>query len=130
MPSIVYTNTGKFDGLNKFLNSGGKIATALRNARVQSLAQQGVTALQKATPKRSGKTADSWSYEIEDDGNAITIFWTNSNVENYVNIASIIQYGHATRTGGYVEGIDYINPALQPIFEKITNEVWRAVVSL
>lgn len=130
MPSIVYTNSGNFDNLNKFLKSQSKLAKAIRNARVQNLASQGVKALKDATPKRSGKTAESWSYEIVDDGETITIYWNNSNVENYVNIASIIQYGHATRTGGYVEGIDYINPALKPIFERITDEVWRAVVTV
>ena len=89
----------------------------------------GVQALSIATPNDSGKTAQSWSYEIEDRNGSISIYWKNSNVNNNVNIAVILQYGHGTRNGGYVEGIDYINPAMQPLFQEMANEAWKEVVS-
>ena len=87
----------------------------------------GVQALAEATPKDSGVTASSWSYEVKmKDGNP-GIFWSNGNVNNGVNIAIILQYGHGTGTGGWVEGVDYINPALRPIFDKLIDDVWREV---
>lgn len=88
----------------------------------------GVTALSQATPVDTGKTASSWGYTIEQDSpGSIKIVWTNSNVNNGVNIAVIIQYGHGTGTGGYVQGIDYINPAMKPVFEKIAKAAWEEV---
>jgi hypothetical protein len=87
----------------------------------------GVQALSEATPKDSGLTASSWTYEVKmRDGNP-GIFWSNGNVNNGVNIAIILQYGHGTGTGGWVEGVDYINPALKPIFDKLIDDVWREV---
>lgn len=87
----------------------------------------GVQALSEATPKDSGITASSWSYEVKmKDGNP-GIFWSNSNVNQGVNIAIILQYGHGTGTGGWVEGMDYINPALKPIFDKLIDDVWKEV---
>lgn len=87
----------------------------------------GVQALSEATPKDSGITASSWSYEVKmKDGNP-GIFWSNSNVNQGVNIAVILQYGHGTGTGGWVEGMDYINPALKPIFDKLIDDVWKEV---
>ena len=87
----------------------------------------GVQALSEATPKDSGITASSWSYEVKmRDGNP-GIFWSNSNVNQGVNIAIILQYGHGTGTGGWVEGVDYINPALKPIFDKLIDDVWKEV---
>lgn len=87
----------------------------------------GVQALSAATPKDSGITASSWSYEVKmKDGNP-GIFWSNSNVNQGVNIAIILQYGHGTGTGGWVEGMDYINPALKPIFDKLIDDVWKEV---
>lgn len=90
----------------------------------------GVVRLQEYTPKDTGVTAYSWNYDIEEDKTkgVITLRWTNSNINNYVNIALILQYGHATRNGGWVEGIDYINPALQPVFEKMVDDVWLEVI--
>lgn len=88
----------------------------------------GVEALRKETPKDSGLTADSWYYEIiEQDNGNVTIEWNNSNVNKYVNIAVIIQTGHGTGTGGYVKGIDYINPAMRPVFQEIADNLWREV---
>jgi hypothetical protein len=96
---------------------------------LEVLAQQGVNALQAATPVASGLTANSWTYEIEKKGNAVTINWVNTHTVSGVNIAVILQYGHGTGSGGYVSGRDYINPAIKPIMDKIADEVWRKVTS-
>lgn len=96
---------------------------------LDSLAQRGVTALEAATPKDSGFTASSWSYEIETKSGMTKITWLNSHTENGANVAILLQYGHATGTGGYVTGRDYINGALKPIFDEIANEVWKKVTS-
>jgi hypothetical protein len=96
---------------------------------LDSLAQRGVTALKGQTPTESGLTGASWSYEIEVKKGAVTITWTNSNVVDGANVAILLQYGHGTGTGGYVSGRDYINPALQPIFDEIAEAVWKKVTS-
>lgn len=88
---------------------------------------EGVRALSKATPIDTGKTASSWSYEIVQSNRGATITWNNSNSVNGVPIAIVIQYGHATRGGTFVEGRDYINPALRPIFDKMASEIWKEV---
>jgi len=92
--------------------------------------QLGVEALTKATPKDTGKTAHSWSYNIERTKYGASIVWSNSNVNNGVNIAVILQYGHGTGTGGWVEGRDYINPALQSVFQGIADDAWREVTTV
>lgn len=89
--------------------------------------QRGVEALREATPKDTGETANSWYYEIKQDRNEATISWCNRNVNDGVVIAAIIQYGHGTGWGGYVQGIDYINPAMKPIFDDLANECWKEV---
>ena len=89
--------------------------------------KRGVDALRAATPKDSGKTADSWYYEITQDRNQTTIEWCNSNMNKGVSIALILQYGHGTGTGGYVQGTDYINPAMKAIFDDLANECWKEV---
>lgn len=89
--------------------------------------QEGVDALAKATPKDTGKTAASWSYEIAKGKESIVITWKNSNIVDGVPIAVILQYGHGTRNGGYVEGMDYINPAMRPVFERIAARAWGEV---
>ena len=91
--------------------------------------EMGVKALQEATPKETGLTSESWSYRIEETGNSVRIIWTNSNRNKGVPIALILQYGHGTGTGGWVEGRDYINPAMQPVFDQIEREVWKEVTS-
>jgi len=88
----------------------------------------GVEALRNATPVETGLTASSWSYEIVRQPGRATIEFHNSNINNHVNIALILQYGHGTGTGGWVEGRDYINPALQPIFDELAQEAWKEVV--
>lgn len=89
--------------------------------------QEGVNALASATPIDSGATASSWSYKVTRENGKISIHWTNSNVNDGVNIAVILQYGHGTGTGGYVEGVDYINPALVPIFTEMIESLWKEV---
>lgn len=96
---------------------------------LETLAQQGVNALQAATPVDSGLTANSWGYEIEKSNGSVKITWINTHTVSGVNIAIILQYGHGTGTGGYVSGRDYINPAIKPIMDKIADEVWKKVTS-
>lgn len=106
---------------------------AIRQMHIESIlsryAQVGVDALAAATPKDSGATASSWGYEIEQDSEGYTIYWTNDNFNKGVNIAVILQYGHGTGTGGYFEGVDYINPSMAPIFEQIANDAWNEVMN-
>lgn len=102
-----------------------------RNYRtiLEAYARQGVSALSAATPKDTGLTAASWTYDIVIDQNGMTIEWHNTNVQKgYANIAILLQYGHGTRNGGYVQGRDYINPAIRPIFDKMANDVWKEVI--
>lgn len=89
--------------------------------------KEGVEALSRATPSKSGLTSKSWNYEVTRNGESWKITWTNSNVNNGVNIAVILQYGHGTRNGGYVQGRDYINPAIRPVFDKIAKKAWKEV---
>ena len=89
--------------------------------------QRGVEALREATPKDTGRTADSWDYKVTRLPSAIQITWTNTNRVNGVPIAIILQYGHGTRNGGFVQGRDYINPALQPIFDELADKLWKEV---
>ena len=96
---------------------------------LEKYARAGVKALASMTPTDSGKTAASWDYEIVQKANGYSIYWTNSNINDGVNIALILQYGHGTGTGGYVQGIDYVNPAIRPIFESMANEAWKEVTS-
>ena len=121
-----FTVSGSFKNLQAFL----KRMTLGENFRsLDAHAQDGVAALQAHTPVDSGITANSWDYEIVDDGVDLQIIWSNTNVNKGVNIAIILQYGHGTGTGGYVAGRDYINPAMQPTFDKISDRVWKAVTS-
>lgn len=117
--------TGNFQKTDRFLS--GLIGVHYMR-KLKKYGEKGVEALKAATPKDSGKTAESWSYEIEQQKGRTAIYWRNSHVENGVNIAIILQYGHGTRGGGFVEGIDYITPAMRPIFEEMANEVWKEVV--
>lgn len=89
--------------------------------------EAGVKALQEATPKRTGKTADSWDYKVLETNQGLSITWTNSNVNDGANVAILIQLGHGTSTGTYVKGVDYINPALKPVFEAFAKKAWWEV---
>lgn len=122
---ISIRNTGNFQKTDRFLS--GLIGVHYMR-KLRKYGEKGVAALREATPKDSGKTAEAWSYEITQDPGRTAIYWKNSHVENGVNIAVILQYGHGTRTGGFVEGIDYITPAIRPIFEEMANAVWKEVV--
>lgn len=92
-------------------------------------ARKGVSALAQASPKESGLSSSSWDYQIERSGRSVTIKWTNSDVENGFPVAIMLQFGYGTGTGGYVQGRDYINPAMRPIFDSIADQVWKAVTS-
>lgn len=121
---IEFSMKGSFDKTFAFLKRNRKLN--LRD--FEKFGQAGVDALRQATPKDSGLTADSWYYEIVDSDGQLAIQWLNRNVvDGWCNIAVILQYGHATGTGGYVEGRDYINPALRPIFDKIAKRAWEEV---
>ena len=123
---VIVKQKGDFSETEKFLNT---ISKKLYYRNLQKYAEQGVAALASATPVDSGTTANSWDYEIRQTKNSVSIYWTNSNVNKGVPIAVIIQYGHGTRNGGYVQGRDYINPAMRPIFDKIAENVWKEVTS-
>ena len=127
MSGITFRHKGDFSKTEKFFNSLLKLDYL--NV-LERYGQAGVAALASATPKDSGLTAASWDYEITHNGKETTIAFTNSNISNGVNIAIILQYGHGKKGGGYVAGRDYINPAIQPIFDKIANEAWREVTNL
>ena len=107
-----------------------RVRHAVRLGYFDQFGKEGVAALASATPIDSGKTASSWYYTIEQSSTAVSIIFHNSNIQNGVPIAIILQYGHGTGTGGWVEGRDYINPAIQPIFDKIVNDAWREVTKL
>lgn len=95
---------------------------------LEMYAQKGVEALAAATPRDTGLTADSWGYEIKKNEDSTSITWTNDNVvDGWFNVALMIQYGHGTASGVYVEGIDYINPAIRSIFDELAEEIWREV---
>lgn len=124
---IKFGQKGDFSKLTRFLE---KAKEAVRLGDLDKYGREGVTALASATPVDSGLTADSWRYEITNKQGSAKITFYNSNIQNGVPIAIILQYGHGTRNGGWVQGRDYINPAIQPIFDKIVNEAWREVTKL
>lgn len=118
-------SSGSFKNTENFLRnvSGGRLYSDL-----ERYGRMGADVLSKNTPNDTGETATSWGYEIiREPPNRYGIIWTNDNVNDGVNVAVIIQYGHGTGTGGYVEGIDYINPALRPVFDAIAEDVWKKV---
>lgn len=123
---ITFQTHGDFSNTEKFL-ANFKFSKIRKVLDVYG--RKGVAALAANTPVESGKTASSWDYEITTTKTGISLIWTNSNVKDGVNIAVILQYGHGTRGGGWVEGIDYINPALQPIFREIADDAWREVTA-
>jgi hypothetical protein len=124
---VVVKHKGDFRNTERFLQKLSKFDAMSVS---EKYAQEGVAALAAATPVESGLTARSWGYEITTTKDSYTISWTNSNIVVGVPIAVIIQYGHGTGNGGWVQGRDYINPAIQPIFDKIADEAWREVTKL
>lgn len=123
---IKLTYKGELKKTTKFLQ---KFFEKLYLGILDKYGREGVQALSSATPIRTGETAASWYYEIIQNESGFSIVWKNSHINKGVNIAIILQYGHGTRNGGYVEGRDYINPALQPVFERMANSLWKEVTS-
>lgn len=122
---ISFSQKGDFKNLTKFLQ---RAKTKMSLSTLDKYGREGVAALASATPVDTGLTASSWYYKIEQTSSGVSIGFYNSNIQNgYVNIAIILQYGHATRNGGWVEGVDYINPAIRPIFDKIVDNAWKEV---
>ena len=118
---------GDFSKVNKYLE---RVKEAARLGILDKYGREGVAALASATPTESGKTAGSWFYEIEHSAGSTKITFNNSNFNKGVPIAIILQFGHGTGTGGWVQGRDYINPAIQPVFDRIVQEVWKEVTTL
>lgn len=115
---------GDFRNLEKFLKKNKQISF---RSILEEYGRKGVDALRLATPVDTGKTANSWSYDVEIKQDEAVITWSNSNAPYGVPVAILIQYGHGTRNGGYVQGIDYINPAMKSIFEDLANKAWKEV---
>ena len=124
---IIFRQKGNFSKLNSYLE---RLKEVVKLGDLNKYGRQGVQALSSATPLESGETANSWYYEINRTKESVSISFHNSNINNGVPIAIILQYGHGTGTGGWVEGRDYINPAIQPIFDKIAEDAWKEVTSL
>lgn len=121
---VVIKQKGSFNKTRNFLD---RVQRLNYKSILEKYAKEGVEALSSATPVDSGLTASSWGYEIDYDKFGFSISWTNTNVVDGVPIAIILQYGHGTRNGGYVQGVDYINPAIKPIFDKIQDKLWEEV---
>ena len=124
---ITFRQKGDFSKTSRFLQ---RAKSAVRISDLKKYGEEGVAALASATPIDSGETANSWHYKIEQTKGSLSITFYNSNIQTGGPIAIILQYGHGTRNGGWVEGRDYINPAIQPVFDNITNKVWREVTKL
>lgn len=123
---ISLESPGSFTNTEKFLKEMQRLDVL---GVMQHYAAQGVAALRSATPTDTGLTAASWGYRISSGGGVYEIAWTNSDTENGFPVAVMLQFGHGTGTGGYVQGRDYINPAIKPIFDLIADQVWKAVTS-
>lgn len=123
---ISFEFSGSFKKTESFLNSVAKLDIM---GILNTYGRVGVVALSGATPAESGLASSSWGYEVSKNGGTYTISWTNSDVENGFPVAIMLQYGYGTGTGGYVQGRDYINPAIQPVFDMIADKVWKAVTS-
>lgn len=121
---ISLRSKGNFDKTEKFLKAS---VNSTRNLKLDKYGKRGVAALSAATPVESGLTASSWEYKIEKTKGKATLKFYNKNIQNGVPIAIILQYGHGTKNGGWVEGRDYINPALRPIFDEMAEAVWKEV---
>ena len=124
---ISFRQKGDFSNLTNFLE---RAKNAIHIGDLDKYGKAGVAALSSATPVDTGLTASSWSYEIEIKNGSVIIVFKNSNIQNGVPIAIILQYGHGTRNGGWVQGRDYINPAIQPIFDRIVDDAWKEVTKI
>lgn len=121
---VEFKQKGDFTKLNRYFERMKEVA---KIGDLDRYGKEGVAALAAATPVDTGKTANSWSYKIKRQNGSVSIDFYNSNFSNGVPIAIILQYGHATNNGGWVQGRDYINPAIQPIFDKIAKDAWKEV---
>ena len=121
---ISFRQKGDFSKLTRYLE---RVKEAVHVGDLDKYGREGVAALASATPVDSGNTANSWYYKIENKKESASITFYNSNIQNGVPIAIILQYGHGTGTGGWVEGRDYINPAIQPVFDRLADEAWKEV---
>lgn len=123
---ITYTVTGDFNSINDFLTHVKKLDIL---SILQECGAQGVEALQANTPVATGLAAGSWSFDCNANNGVYSIYWTNTDIHEEFPVAIMLQYGHGTRGGGYVQGRDYINPAMAPVFQTIADTVWKAVTS-
>lgn len=121
---ISFESKGSFKNVERYLSRLSKLEI---RSILEKYGAAGVAALSAATPVSTGLAASSWSYEVIKEGRRWTIAWNNHDIENGYPVAIMIQYGHGTGTGGYVQGIDYINPALRPLFIQLADEVWKVV---
>lgn len=124
---ITFRQKGNFSKLNRYFE---RVKEVVKVGDLDRFGREGVQALSSATPRDTGLTATSWEYSIERSSNRVSITFNNTNIQNGVPIAIILQYGHGTRNGGYVQGRDYINPAIQPIFDKMAEDAWKEVTKL
>lgn len=124
---ISFRQKGDFKKLTRYLEKAKEV---VKLGDLDKYGKEGVAALASATPVDTGKTANSWYYEIEHKNGSVTITFNNSNIQNGVLIAIILFYGHGTRNGGWVQGRDYINPAIRPVFDKLANQAWEEVTKL
>ena len=124
---ITFRQKGDFSKLNRYFE---RVKEVVKVGDLDRFGREGVQALSSATPRDTGQTATSWEYSIERSSNRVSIKFNNTNIQNGVPIAIILQYGHGTRNGGYVQGRDYINPAIQPIFDKMAEDAWKEVTKL
>ena len=128
MSRIAFTKKGDLSKTRRRLENA-KNGCRYIVSSLDDVGRLGVDALRANTPVDTGLTADSWKYRIETDKNKTSVIWYNTNVvDGWADISILIQYGHATKNGGWVQGIDYINPALRPIFEQLSDKVWRMVM--
>lgn len=123
---ITFESKGDFKRTDSFL---AKLLKRDIYSSLDKYGQKGVAALSSATPMESGLAANSWRHEVKKEGRGYSITWLNSDIENGFPVAIMLQYGYGTGTGGYVQGRDYINPAIEPIFDKIAESVWKEVTS-
>ena len=124
---ISFRQKGDFSKLNRYLE---RVKESAKIGVLDKYGREGVAALASATPVETGKTANSWYYEIKRQNGSVSIEFKNSNIKDGIPIAVILQYGHGTGTGGWVRGRDYINPAIQPIFDKIADSAWKEVTKI
>lgn len=125
---ISFQQKGDFKNASRFLSK--LIGRMTIDDLLNQCGKDGVAALRAATPVDTGRTAESWEYRIEHDNKSISIVFYNTNIQNGVPIAILLQYGHATRNGGYVQGRDYINPAVRPLFDRLAKDAWEEVTKV